>query len=194
MPSPEFQIAKRFSHHNSIWKALNNFCVAGIAIDLLCPYVIQACHKQGAEGPYVPPPPSVFGKSVNSISTRVGDRLGPPNLLAPPAPPVTTGLRWCAARKLIVSIWGRSRSSLIILSKVSRGCTGGGSGCGCGVGGRGCSWKMSLRSSLFSSLWIMVLASTYSLGPSPTRLQRLHRKGRGPEGHCAFNCILLGHF
>ena len=44
---------------------------------------------------------------------------------APPAPPVTTGLRWCAARKLIVSIWGRSRSSLIILSKVSSGCTGG---------------------------------------------------------------------
>ena len=42
------------------------------------------------------------------------------------APPVTTGLRWCAARKLIVSIWGRSRSSLIILSKVSSGCTGGG--------------------------------------------------------------------
>ena len=48
--------------------------------------------------------------------------------MAPPAPPVTTGLRWCAARKLIVSIWGRSRSSLIILSKVSRGCTGGGGG------------------------------------------------------------------
>ena len=46
--------------------------------------------------------------------------------MAPPAPPVTTGLRWCAARKLIVSIWGRSRSSLIILSKVSSGCTGGG--------------------------------------------------------------------
>ena len=70
-----------------------------------------------------------------------------------------------------------------------------GSGCGGGGGGgRGCSWKMSLRSSLFSSLWIMVLASTYSLGPSPTRLQRLHRKGRGPEGHCVFNCILLGHF
>ena len=46
--------------------------------------------------------------------------------MAPPAPPVTTGLRWCAARKLIVSIWGRSRSSLIILSKVSSGCTSGG--------------------------------------------------------------------
>ena len=46
--------------------------------------------------------------------------------MAPPAPTVTTGLRWCAARKLIVSIWGRSRSSLIILSKVSSGCTGGG--------------------------------------------------------------------
>ena len=48
--------------------------------------------------------------------------------MAPPAPPATTGLWWCAARKLIVSIWGRSRSSLIILSKVSRGCTGGGGG------------------------------------------------------------------
>ena len=46
--------------------------------------------------------------------------------MAPPAPPVTTGLWWCAARKLIVSIWGRSRSSLIILSKVSSGCTGDG--------------------------------------------------------------------
>ena len=46
--------------------------------------------------------------------------------MSPPAPPLTTGLRWCAARKLIVSIWGRSRSSLIILSKVSSGCTGGG--------------------------------------------------------------------
>ena len=46
--------------------------------------------------------------------------------MAPPAPPATTGLWWCAARKLIVSIWGRSRSSLIILSKVSSGSTGGG--------------------------------------------------------------------
>ena len=48
--------------------------------------------------------------------------------MAPPAPPWKTGLWWCAARKLIVSIWVRSRSSLIILSKVSSGCTGGGGG------------------------------------------------------------------
>ena len=55
--------------------------------------------------------------------------------MAPPAPPVTTGLRWCAARKLIVSIWGRSRSSLIILSKVSSGCTGGGGAAAVAVAG-----------------------------------------------------------
>ena len=37
-------------------------------------------------------------------------------------------------------------------------------------------WKMSPRSSLFSSPWIMVLASTYSLGSSSTQwLQRLHK-------------------
>ena len=36
---------------------------------------------RGAGGAMTPPD---FGKSVNPISTKVGGRLGPPNLLAPP--------------------------------------------------------------------------------------------------------------
>ena len=97
-PSPEFQFAKRFSYHNIqfekrwttsnvewvVWglptHTTNNFCVAGIAIDL-CPYVIQACHKQGGRGATCPPPP-VFGRSVIPYLNQE-DTLCPPHYYVP---------------------------------------------------------------------------------------------------------------
>ena len=57
----------------------NNFCVAGIAIDL-CPYVIQACHKQGGGGATCPPP--LFGRSVIPYLNHE-DTLCPPHYYVP---------------------------------------------------------------------------------------------------------------
>ena len=90
---------KGYSISNSIWKAVNNFCVAGIAIDLLCPYVIQACHKQGAEGPYVPPPLQFLANQL-TLSQPGGHIMSTALLHAPPdfqtlrRPCVLNSVRW----------------------------------------------------------------------------------------------------